>query len=277
MAFLTVERSGGIVMLTMSEPATRNAITDNSAVDEFAAACAEINADCAIKVAIVTGAGTVFSSGGNIKTMHRCMDPAMSCDAIVADYAAGIQRLPQLLLALDVPTIAAVNGPALGAGCDLACMCDIRIASETATFAESFIHFGIVPGDGGAWLLPRIVGTSKAAEMSFTGDAIPAQQALEIGLVSRVVAQDALLHEARALAERIAARSGPALRFTKKLLRESPRQSLDALLAMSAAYQSILHKTPEHRAAVEAFEARRASRNSRAEASQPTALQEYSK
>jgi enoyl-CoA hydratase/carnithine racemase len=260
MAFLTIERCGGIVTLTMSEPATRNALTDNSAVDEFAAVCAEVNANPADKVVIVTGGGPVFSSGGNISTMHRGMDPAMSCEAMVADYAQGIQRLPLALTTLEVPTIAAVNGPALGAGCDLACMCDIRIASETATFAESFIHFGIVPGDGGAWLLPRIVGISKAAEMSFTGDTLTAAEALEIGLVSRVVAADALLREARALAGRIASKSAPALRFTKRLLRESPHQSLASLLAMSAAYQGILHKTPEHRAAVEAFEARRHSR-----------------
>lgn len=257
MAFLTIERTGGVVYLTMSEPATRNAITDNSAVDEFAAVCAQVNANPADKVVVITGAGPAFSSGGNISTMHRGMDPAVSCEAMIADYALGIQRLPLLLTALEVPTIAAVNGAALGAGCDLACMCDIRIASDAATFAESFIHFGIVPGDGGAWLLPRIVGASKAAEMSFTGDALTAQQALDAGLVSRVVKADELLAQTRSLAERIASRSGPALRFTKKLLRESPRQSLEGMLAMSAAYQSILHKTPEHRAAVEAFEARR--------------------
>lgn len=261
MAFLSIQRAGGVVIVTMSEPATRNAITDNTAVAEFAALCAEVNANPADKVGIITGAGSVFSSGGNISTMHRCMDPAMPCEAIITDYAQGIQRLPQVIARLEVPIIAAVNGPALGAGCDLACMCDIRIAADTATFAESFIHFGIVPGDGGAWLLPRIVGASMAAEMSFTGDALTAQQALEVGLVSRVVKPEALIAEAQALAERIAARSGPALRFTKKLLQESPRQSLEALLAMSAAYQSILHKTPEHRAAVEAFEARRKAKS----------------
>ena len=264
MAFLSIERAGGVVMVTMSEPATRNAITDNTAVDEFAALCAEVNANPADKAVIITGAGSVFSSGGNISTMHRCMDPALPCEAIITDYARGIQRLPQVIAGLEVPTIAAVNGPALGAGCDLACMCDIRIAADTATFAESFIHFGIVPGDGGAWLLPRIVGASMAAEMSFTGDALTAQQALEAGLVSRVVKPEALLAESQALADRIAARSGPALRFTKKLLLESPRQSLETLLAMSAAYQSILHKTPEHRSAVEAFEARRKAKNASA-------------
>jgi enoyl-CoA hydratase/carnithine racemase len=270
MAFLKIDRTGGIVTLTMSEPATRNAITDNSAVDEFAAACAEINRTAADKAVIITGGGSVFSSGGNISTMHRCMDPGMPGDAIVAEYQAGIQRLPLLLTSLEVPTIAAVNGPALGAGCDLACMCDIRIAAETASFAESFIHFGIVPGDGGAWLLPRIVGASKAAEMSFTGDTLTAQQALDAGLVSRVVRPDQLLDETHALARRIAARSGPALRFTKKLLRESAWQSLEALLATSAAYQSILHKTPEHRAAVEAFEARRLAKSAAARIGEPS-------
>lgn len=260
MAFLKVERSGGIVTLTMSEPSTRNAITDNSAVDEFEAVCAEVNANSADKVVIITGDGPAFSSGGNISTMHRGMDPAMSSVAMVADYAQGIQRLPLALSAIEVPTIAAVNGPALGAGCDLACMCDIRIAAEAATFAESFIHFGIVPGDGGAWLLPRIVGASKAAEMSFTGDTLSAAEALRIGLISRVVPAAELMNESRSLAGRIAAKSGPALRYTKRLLRESPTQSLGALLALSAAYQSILHKTPEHRAAVEAFEARRRTR-----------------
>ena len=263
MSFLTIERDGGVVTMTMAEAHTRNAITDNSAVDEFVDACREINADPALKVVIITGAGTVFSSGGNISTMHRCMDPAMASEAVVADYQQGIQRLPLAITALDVPTIAAVNGAAIGAGCDLACMCDIRIASDTATFAESFIHFGIVPGDGGAWLLPRLVGASTAALMSFTGDAMTAQQALDAGLVSKVVGAGALLGEVRSLADRIAARSGPALRFTKKLLRESPRQSLEALLAMSAAYQSILHKTPEHRAAVEAFDAHRRSKAQR--------------
>src|SRR5258706_12466629 len=126
MAFLTTERTGGVVMLTMSEPATRNAITENSAVDEFAAVCAEVNANPSDKVVIITGAGSVFSSGGNISTMHRCMDPALSCEAIIAAYQAGIQRLPLLLTALDVPPIAAGNGPALGAGCDLRCMGGIR-------------------------------------------------------------------------------------------------------------------------------------------------------
>src|SRR5690606_28523937 len=102
-------------------------------------------------------------------------------------YKDGIQQLPLLFEALEVPVIAAVNGAAIGAGCDLTCMCDIRIASEHARFSESFVNLGIVPGDGGAWLLPRIVGFAKATEIAFTGEMLNAEQALACGLVSRVV------------------------------------------------------------------------------------------
>jgi len=239
--------------LTMSEPATRNAITDNSAVDEFATACAGINANPADKVVIITGAGPAFSSGGNISTMHRCMDPAMPCETIIADYAGGIQRLPQIIIGLEVPTIAAVNGPALGAGCDLACMCDIRIASETAVFAESFVKLGIIPGDGGAWLLPRVVGLSRACEMAFTGDGIDAQTALSYGLVSRVVPAGELLPAARELAARIAANPPQAVRWTKRLIREGMNTTLPALLQLSAAFQDMAHHTADHREAIAAF------------------------
>jgi enoyl-CoA hydratase/carnithine racemase len=152
-----------------------------------------------------------------------------------------------------VPSIAAVNGPAVGAGCDLACMCDLRIASTLASFAESFIRVGLIPGDGGAWLLPRIVGMSKAMEMSFTGDPVPADEAQRCGLVSRVVAPEALLSEARALAARIARNPGQVLRFSKRLLREGQQQPLASLLELSAALQVLAHKSPAHAEAVTAF------------------------
>jgi enoyl-CoA hydratase/carnithine racemase len=132
-------------------------------------------------------------------------------------------------------------------------MCDIRIASEKARFAESFIKVGIVPGDGGAWLLPRVVGRSKAAELSFTGDMLDAHQALECGLVSRVVAHEQLMTAARELANRIAANPGPTLRLTKRLLREGEHLRLDSLLELSAAYQALAHKTPQHEESVRAF------------------------
>lgn len=251
--FLQQAREGAILTLTMNQPETRNALTGNTAVDEFVQACAQIARDPSIRVVVLTGAGPVFSSGGNVKDMQRYEQQDLAPDVIREEYRNGIQRLPKALYHLDVPVIAAVNGPAVGAGLDLTCMCDIRIASDKATFAESFVKVGIVPGDGGAWLLPRAVGMSKACEMAFTGEAIGAQEALACGLVSRVVPHDTLLAEAHALAARIAANPGGVLRMTKRLLREGERSTLESLLELSAGYQAIAHTTADHREAVRAF------------------------
>jgi len=251
--FLKFDREGPVVTLTMDEPATRNALTGNSAVDELVAAAARISADESVRAVVITGAGPAFSSGGNVKDMRRYAEGAIPPEQIRDEYRRGIQRLPLAIYRLDVPTIAAVNGPAIGAGCDLACMCDIRLASSAANFAESFVKVGIIPGDGGAWLLPRVVGASKAAEMAFTGEAIDADQALDCGLVSAVTPPEELLPAAHALARKIAANPGPALRMTKKLLREGQRLSLESLLELSASFQALAHKTPEHEEAVRAF------------------------
>lgn len=260
MPFLNIARDGAIWTLTMNQPETRNALTGNTAVEEFVQVCDEIRRDASVKAVILTGAGPIFSSGGNVKDMQRFFDDALTPDAIREEYRQGIQRIPRALTQLDVPVICAVNGPAIGAGLDLTCMCDIRIASETATFAESFVRVGIVPGDGGAWLLPRAVGRAKAAEMAFTGEAIDAQQALACGLVSRVVSADQLLPTARALADKIAANPGAVMRMTKRLLREGEHSTLESLLELSAGYQALAHKTADHREAVMAFVEKRKPR-----------------
>ncbi len=252
-SFLKIERRGAVVTLTMNQPEVRNILTGNTAVSEFVDACAAIAADPTVRVVIVTGAGSVFCAGGNLKDMQRYSQQGMDPVDIREEYKNGIQRLPQALYNLEVPTIAAVNGGAIGAGCDLACMCDIRIASEKAYFAESFIKLGLVPGDGGAWLLPKVVGMSRAAEMSFTGEPVSAQDAVTYGLVSRIVPAAELLDEVNSLADRIAANPGPALRMTKRLLREGQSSRLDSLLEMSAGFQAIAHKTPHHIEAVAAF------------------------
>lgn len=252
-AFLDVKYSGSIVTFTMNEPHTHNALTGNTAADEFVAACEDIDSNERIKAVIITGNGPTFSAGGNLKDMKKMLDDDLPSEAIRESYRKGIQRIPLALYHLEVPTIAAVNGPAIGAGCDLACMCDIRIASTKASFAESFVKVGIIPGDGGAWFLPRAVGMSKAAEMSFTGDRIDAEEALKIGLISYLTAQETLMTEANLLATRIAANPGLVLRMTKKLLREGQRQDLASLLELSANLQSIAHKTKDHQEAVNAF------------------------
>jgi enoyl-CoA hydratase/carnithine racemase len=159
--------------------------------------------------------------------------------------------------ALEVPVIAAVNGPAIGAGCDLACMCDIRIAGESAKFAESFVKVGIVPGDGGAWLLPRAIGFSRATELALTGDMLSAEEALACGLVSRVVPDADLMTAARTVADKIAANPPHAVRMTKRLLRQSHTASLANILDMSAAMQAVAHATKDNDEAIDAFIERR--------------------
>lgn len=251
--FLLYEQNGHIVTLTMNEPDRRNPLTGNSAVADFVAAIDRIQADRSVRAVVITGAGSAFSSGGDIKDMERQASGEVSGLEIRQDYRSGIQRLPVALFNLEVPVIAAVNGPAIGAGLDLTCMCDIRIASTKAKFAESFVKLGIIPGDGGAWLLPRIIGLSRAAELTFTGKVIDAEQAAAWNLVSSVVTPEELLPTAYALAEQIAANPPHAVRLAKRLLREGMHTRLDTLLEMSAAFQSLSHQTPDHKEAVAAF------------------------
>lgn len=250
-SFLRYDQQDAIVTLTMDQPKQRNVLTGNSAAREIVAACERIQADASVRAVILTGAGPAFSAGGNIRYMREI--GAKDSQTIRDDYRFGIQRITLALYNLEVPTIAAINGPAIGAGCDLACMCDIRIAAESATFAESFVKLGLIAGDGGAWLLPRIVGASRAAEMTFTGDSLDAAAALSAGLVSQVVPDAHLLDAARSLAARIVRNSGPALRMSKRLMREGNHLRLDTLLELSAALQAIATKTREHEAAVDAF------------------------
>lgn len=216
--------------------------------------CAEVNANEDIRVVVLTGDGSAFCAGGNVKDMRDRKGLFSGAPFAQANsYRNGIQRIPRAMASLDVPIIAAVNGPAVGAGCDLATMCDILIAGSKARFAESFIKLGIIPGDGGAWFLPRAVGYSNACKMAFTGDMISAEEALSMGLVSEVVADDALIDSALELAQRIAANPPHAIRLTKQLLRASKESSMDELLEKSAAYQALCHAEPDHAEAVNAF------------------------
>ncbi len=243
----------GVMTLTLNHEPTRNALTGTGLTEALLAAFDRIERNREIKALILTANGKVFSSGGKIDEMARQIKPDVSSAALRQEYRHGIQRLPLALYQLEVPTIAAVNGMAIGAGCDLACMCDIRIASETASFAESFVKVGIIPGDGGAWFLPRIVGMARAVEMSMTGEAVDADTALSWGLVSRVVPQEQLMTAAFELAHKMARNSPDIVRLTKRLLREGQQSSLSNLLELSAAYQAIAHKTPEHALLVQAF------------------------
>ena len=248
------EQDGAVVLLTLNRPAMRNPISERDMVDAIVAAVERMNADPTVRVAILTGAGQAFSSGGDLRAMaaeaeSRAKQPVRT----TRYYKHGIQRIPLAFERLDVPIIAAVNGPAVGAGLDLACMCDIRVAGESARFAESFVKVGLIAGDGGAWLLPRAVGFSKACEMAFTGELIDAGEALACGLVSRVVPDGELLGAARALAAKIAANPPHAVRLTKRLLMEGRHTRMDTLLEMAASMQALVHATADHREAANAF------------------------
>ena len=244
---LDVHTDGPVQVWTISLPDVGNAITGKDVIAAFEDHVDAVNADNTVGAVILTGAGKIFSAGGNVKEMadRRGMFGLEAIDQRRA-YIDGIQRIPRALGRLEVPLIAAVNGAAIGAGCDLAMMCDIRIASERASFAESFVQLGLIPGDGGTWFLPRAIGYARAAELTFTGERIDAATALEWGLVSRVVAHDELLSEARTLADKIAVNPPRALRMAKRLLQESITGSLESTLSMAAAMQPLAHHDAEH-------------------------------
>lgn len=258
---LLYDARDGIVVLTLNRPEQRNAISDPDIIAALEQACWRMGTDTSVRAAILTGAGTVFSSGGNVKAMA---EPGGRLDASPAAnrqwYLDNIQRIPRAFAALEVPIIAAVNGAAIGAGCDLACMCDIRIATPDAMFAESFVKMGLVPGDGGAWLLPRIIGSAKASELALTGEMFRAAEALTLGLISRIVEPEELLPTAHEIAAKIAANPPIAVRMTKRLLRAAETGTLESVLQLSASMQAIAHATNDHKEAVMAFIEKRTPR-----------------
>jgi enoyl-CoA hydratase/carnithine racemase len=172
---------------------------------------------------------------------------------IAERYRDSIQTLTTTLASTDLVTIAAVDGPAVGAGFDMVLGCDLRIGSTNARFAHTFVDLGIIPGDGGAWLLPRVVGWQKAAELSFTARMIDAAEALDIGVLLEVVTPQDLGSRVDALAAEIASKPAHSLRLTKRLLRHSRTMDLAGFLDLTAAIQAIAHATPAHLEAVGAY------------------------
>ncbi len=245
------EKEGPIAILTLSRPDTMNALGEEGDGESVARACAALAADRNIRAAILTGEGRAFSAGGNLKAMLAGEGNFAGNPAMVREgYRGNIHMALRALHALDVPLIAAVNGPAIGLGCDIACLADIRIASTAAAFGVTFLKVGLVPGDGGTWILPRIIGMSRAAELFYTGEVIQPGLAMEWGLVSRVVDPGALMAEARALAMKIAAQPPYHLRATKAMLRQGQSTSYDTALEIAASTQGLMHHTLDHKEGV---------------------------
>lgn len=255
------EQKEAIAVLTLNRPDIRNAFTHQEMIDEIVDACRRVQDSGSVSVLVVTGAGSCFSAGGNVKDMYK-KEGMFSGDPndVRQNYRKGIQRVTLAFQSLDVPAIAAVNGPAVGAGCDLTCMCDIRIASEKARFGETFVSVGLIPGDGGAFLLPRVVGFSKALELAFTCRVIDAHEALRIGLVSEVTPAATLLERAMEIAAEIAQHPARILRLAKRLFYLSQGRSLEDTLELSCSFQALCHHSPEHMEALEAFFSRQRDR-----------------
>ncbi len=254
MTALLFEKSGNVVTLTINRPEIRNPLGEEGDGELFAEACERINKDRDVRCAILTGAGSAFSAGGNVKAMRERSGAFAGGGTQIRDrYRHGIHRIVRSLWGLEVPLIAAVNGPAIGLGNDVACLADMRIAADNAIFGATFLKVGLVPGDGGSWILPRTIGHARAAELFFTGDTIDAATALSWGLISRVVPAAKLMEEARTLAGKVARQPVDVLRMTKRMMREGQNTSFDTIMEMSAAMQSLAHLTEDHQEALAAF------------------------
>src|SRR5690606_3451316 len=214
MSLIVQQRQGAVMVWTLDRPDRLNALPDLEDGEAFAAACDAVNADSSIRCVVMTGAGRAFSAGGDLRAMQERRDLFEGSGAAIRErYRRIVHRIVRALYGLDVPLITAVNGPAMGLGCDIAGLGDIRIAWERARFGIPFMKLGIIPGDGGSWLLPRNIGYNRAAEMLFTARSIDAETADQWGLVNRVVAHDNLMAEAMITARQIAAQPVQAVRM----------------------------------------------------------------
>jgi 2-(1,2-epoxy-1,2-dihydrophenyl)acetyl-CoA isomerase len=251
-----VEREGSLCFITLNRPEVANAFN----LSMIHALCDELERlqdDDSVRVVILTGAGKAFCAGGDLTAMVNKTDMfAGESAALAKQYQRGIQRIPRTLERFSKPVIAMINGAAAGAGLDLACMCDLRVASPKAVFTESFARLSLVPGDGGTFFLERVVGHAKAMEMFLTADRYDANQAFSMGLVHRVASDDkiqTLKDCVLELANKIAARAPLALEYTKMALKRAHRESYLDQLDLLAHLQGIAQRTQDHDEGVKAY------------------------
>ncbi len=236
-------------IITLNRPEAKNAFSPEM-ISLWNRFLTEAGADENIRVIVVTGKGDTFCSGGDIKEMAE--GKWMSWDMKNLLWQ-GIHRIVLTLEDLDKPVIAAINGAAMGAGMDMAIMCDIRVCSEKAKLAEAYINMGLAPGDGGAYFLPRLVGISKALELLLTGDVLGAQEALQLGIVNRVVPHGHLMEETLHLAEKIGAKAPLAVRAIKRAVYQSQSMTLRGHLDYISSQMGLLSETRDHKEAAKAF------------------------
>lgn len=257
---VTLERRGSIAVCTFNRPEVRNAL-DITMVEDIRRVLNELAGDDALSALIFTGAGgKAFISGADIGELRD-----RRRNAAFRRINNALFREIELFAA---PTIAAVQGYALGGGCELAMACDLRVAGEGAHFGQPEVGLGIIPGAGGAYRLPRLVGLGRARELIFTGRIIDAAEAAEIGLVEQVVPDDQVLSASVALAERIAKNSNLAVRMSKVVLNSGGEMSTDVAMALEATTQAVLFEDAEKFERMTAFLERRDKRRSERQAAQ---------
>jgi len=244
---LLVEIKDAIATITVNRPSAMNAMT-HATVQELAVAVQELSASAAVRAVIITGAGEkAFIAGGDI-AMLRELGPveARELALLAHGVCTAIEQSPK-------PFIAAVNGYALGGGCELAMSCDMRIAAEHARFGQPEISIGTLPGFGGSQRLPRLVGKGKALEMILTGDMIDAQEAWRIGLVNKVVPQSELMAVTRALAAKLAGKSRSAMKFCKEVVTNGLEMDLDRACRYEADLFALSFATADRQEGMAAF------------------------
>jgi 2-(1,2-epoxy-1,2-dihydrophenyl)acetyl-CoA isomerase len=250
---ILIERANGVATLTLNRPEARNAL-DLAMREEIETALRELAAEESLRVLVVTGAGGHFCAGGDVRSMQAKRHTA-------AEGRARVEAMNRVILELvnfRAPTLAQVDGFAVGAGCNLALACDLIVASERARFGQVFAKIGLVPDGGGSYLLPRLVGLAKAKELVFTAEIIDAAEALRIGLVNRVVPSGELAQAVRELAGRIAAGPPITLALAKRLLNRSASLDLAGALELEAFSQGLAVETEDHQEGLRAFFEKRA-------------------
>ena len=248
---IRTKTEAGVTTITLTDPEIRNAITGEETIDDILDALDEAENDPEVVVVIIDAEGPAFSSGGNVKDIAaREGIFGGTPSEQVERYRETIQQLTRFLATTDLVTIASVNGPAVGAGFDLVLGCDLRFGSRNARFAHTFIEMGIIPGDGGAWLLPRVVGWQRATELALTARFITAAEAENYGVLLEVVPEEKLDARVGEVARAISSKPRPAVVLVKRLLRQAKTMDLDGFLEFSAALQAIAHTTSEHETAI---------------------------
>lgn len=239
----------GIATILLNRPRRKNAFTFEMIAD-WAGALREAATDPAVRVVVVTGAGKGFCAGVDLDTLLAVEDQPLEHKNMLHER---IHQVARALEDLDKPVIAAVNGDAVGAGLDMALMCDVRFVARSARLSEGYIRLGLVPGDGGCWYLPRLVGQSKALELLLSGDFVDAEEALRIGMVNRVHDDDTLLEETYAFAVRLAEKPPLPMGMIKRTVRMSERMDLRAGLDLISSHMAVVMSTDEAREAMDAM------------------------